>query len=93
MNDIFPRKVFAQLNETEINIVTDRIKVEHSLKYIFRKDLQKWPLGKWSTLYNMFFEELQITFSDTLSIMLEKLKLDLASESEAGFFNLKELRD
>ena len=92
-NDIFPRKVFSQLNESEINIVTERIKVEHSLKYIFRKDLHKWPLGKWSTLYNMFFEELQITFSETLSIMLERLKQDLASESDAGFLNLKELRD
>ena len=38
INELFPNKVLKTLLEHEINILNDRMKIEHSLKFVFMDD-------------------------------------------------------
>ena len=44
-------------------------------------------------MYNFFFSELGLNFSDNLSMTLDRLQTDIAGTADKTYINLKELRD
>lgn len=69
----FPKIGFKSLTKNQLRDLTDRVKIETTLKDIFQADQYRWPQARWSTLYNFFFNELKLHFSDALSMTLDKL--------------------
>ena len=60
----------------------DRAKIEIALKDIFLQDKYRWPLAKWITLYNFFFQELRLHFTENLRMTIDKLQADLSGTSD-----------
>ena len=101
INKKFP-KIYSQLQQKlksgkiQFNSLNPRVKIEETLKVIFSKDKYIFPLAKWSTLYDFFFNELRLHFSEALSMTLDRLQKDLAgggANDDLNYINLKELRD
>lgn len=70
VSTMFPKMDILGHKQTYLD---DRSKVEITLKQIFSQDKYRWPLAKWITLYNLFFKELNLHFTENVITTVDKL--------------------